>query len=345
MEEKKSKKTMIIVLVILALVVFLGVGVYFLFFRDGDISVSEENGEVTVGEVPTDIDIEKVYTINDLDTSLEGEIWLLGEYFLRQGADLSDEGTDVFELGENESFADVNVEDVMSDLYITSGDYLLIKGVYEMGEFFPVFRASEVYKISLEEYEDFLQRRYPLVEIEILEDELVLNHGCEHVSLPVSIKNVGEFPVDYSKTGSSNPEYVFMGIVGGEIFSLYPDSDFDDTESEPVGYKYGFRDFGVIQPGEEKEASFGLDGKVVDSYRDELKVGTAGTPHIFCRGDEEGRVETTFSIRFGNVREQDRILWVGTEYDFVNTFDSNEIEVTILQCECDLSVESLPEPL
>ncbi len=160
--------------------------------------------------------------------------------------------------------------------------------------------------------------------------------------MDVRIKNTGDIPIDYLKTGSKNPHYVFMGVLDGEVFSLFPDSDFDDEERVPVGYSYGLRNFGVLNPGDEETVRFGLDGNVRSST-----MGTGGTTHIFCRGDNADNEDTThsFFVEFGNVRELDRMVWVSSDYNFENRSKSNEIEVYVASCVCNLSSDSIPDPL
>ncbi len=207
------------------------------------------------------------------------------------------------------------------------------------------FDEVDPYDFEVNDFEYFEpedEEEFASVELNILDEELYASHGCENLSVDVEIKNTGDIPIDYLKTGSNNPHYVFMGVLDGEVFSIYPDSQFDDEEEIPVGYYYGFRNFGVLNPGEKETVRFGLSGNVRSG-----PMGTGGSTHIFCRGDNEDNVDTThsFLIEFGNVREDDRMMWVGSDYDFENRSKSNEIEVYVASCVCDLSSDSVPDPL
>lgn len=333
--------------------ILLVVSFFTLFFILGafwEDSENENNGNVFTkmfngfDNLPEDLDFEKIYTVSELSNHLEDEkIWLISEY---SGEKINTLDVNDFGVQENENVLFVDVADLETPVEFESGNYLLVEGVYK--DSFPSsLEAISIKILPKNYYEDLLFGRYPAVEMEILDEDLILNHGCENASVTVKIKNVGRLPIDYLKTGTENTEYAFISYINGEIWNIFPDSNFDDEDNIPVGYLNGFRNFGVLNPGEEKEVRFGMGGKVEDSYDQDIgeKFGTAGLENIFCVNQPEGSREATFYLEFGNVMEKDRGMWVSQTYDFVNRYNSNEILVKVLDCECNLSSESLPESL
>lgn len=332
-----------IIIPIIAVLAVIAGGVYFFFFsgEDGESSIlnlgGSGNGSAQVLQ-DIDVDFARLYSVWDLSFTEYEDVWLLGKY---EGVDMEVGAGDQFVLTDRTetmmSNVDVNVVEGSGSL--TMDSYVLVEGEYDDLEY-NVVNASAFSVVDEDTYEELMKKRFPFVEIKILEDTLEVSHGCENVSVQVSLRNIGEVPIDYQKTDIDTPNgapYVFKSILDGEVFSIYPDSMFDE-DSGPVGYKDGFRDFGVLEPGQEKEVRYGLSGEVRSA-----PGGTAGTSNIFCRNEVDGDRE--FRIEFGNVHPSDRGLTVSSQNTFVHTSTSNTIDVEIGTCECLLDVDSLPEPL
>lgn len=285
-----------------------------------------------------DVDFERLYTVGDVAYSGEGgdKVWLFGQY-LDSDVDLSE--VQSIGLFDGEYYVEVVLTELENLKSVSEGDYLLVEGRND-ADSFNTFIASNLEVIDEDVYEELSVYCYPAVEIQILDEELTVNHGSENLSVQVRIKNTGKLPIDYIKTGSKGTEYVFKTLVNGKINFMYPDSDWDDPESVPVGYMYGLRNFGVLKPGEEATVRLGLGG-IVESN----EHGTSGLTNIFCSGNVEGKSnEATLQVKFGSVRHRDW-GWVSTEYNFANVYSSNEIDVTILSFESSLASDSLPCPL
>ena len=332
----------IIIPLIAVLVLILGGGAYFLFFGDDSsengIVEPDENGEIQISEdMDIDVDVAKLYTTWDLSFTEYENVWLLGKY---ENIDTEVEEGEQFVLTDRaeNTFSNVDVNVIEGSGDLKQDSYVLVEGEYDSSE--DVLNASSFGVIDESTYEELMTKRFPVVEIEILEDTLEVNHGCENLSVEVNLKNVGEVPVDYQKTYidyTGGAPYVFKSILDDEVFSIYPDSEFDE-DSGPVGYKDGFRDFDVLEPGEEEEVRYGLGGKVKSS-----SAGTSGTSNIFCRNDEDDDRE--FKIEFANVHPSNIGLTTTQDDNFIHTSTSNTIDVEIATCECLLDVDSIPEPL
>ncbi len=145
MGPKKLKRIILVILFVL----FLGGGIYFLFFQEDSVFYGSKEVEM--------IDSMEIYTMSDIHEVVDTEGLLLGQYQLRQGVDLTDESVEFFELGEKGLFLNIDVKDVESDLYITSGDNLLIRGVYRIEDSTPYFKAYEIKETDLDpkEWEKF----------------------------------------------------------------------------------------------------------------------------------------------------------------------------------------------
>ncbi len=326
-----SKKTILFVTFVLLVGIFSGV----FFFKSNK---GNELGQIFKGQggIPSSFENDKLYTLDDISLSAGSKVWLTGQYL---GEGLNIDSVDMFVLGEEKKTLDVDVSLVDESLSLSQGDYVLLQGNYDVKTFFR-FKAEEIYILTQENYSALLSKRYPSVEIEIVNKEVVLDHGCQNASVQAKIKNVGEMSIDYQKTASKKTEYVFIAVIDDEIVSIFPDSDFDDPENIPVGYAFGFRDFGVLEPGQEKTVRFGLDG-----YVESTQGGVGGSTNVFCRDIKEGPYEGSFRIDFGNVKPQDKGMKIGLKYAFTNMSRSNEIDVRVDNCQCVLKVDSLPEPL
>ncbi len=333
-----DKKTIILIITIL---LAFSIAIYFFLLRDfQDVVVEKkDNGGNGVEFLKDfDIDFEKLYTAWDLNFSEYDEVWLLGKY---EGVDIEVGVGDQFILTDSygNNFSNVDIKIVEGSATLPMDSYVLVEGTYDSSE--PnVLSAYAVNIVEESTYEELMVARYPVVEIEILEDELKVDHGCQNLSVQVNIKNVGRVPVDYQKTYinyTGGAPYVFKSILDGEVFSIYPDSEFDG-DSGPVGYKDGFRDFGILEPGQEEEVRYGLSGKVAST-----SGGISGTTNIFCRND--GDLEKTFRIDFANVHPSERGLTTNLKSTFIHTSSSNTIDVKIGTCECLLDTDSGPEPL
>ena len=319
----KSSSKIIIPILVLFLVILTSIFYYLLSRVDYDFS------QILRGPVNLeDVDFANLYSVDDVSFSDGEEVWLFGRYF---GDAFRTSEISAFELTEQGNFLWIELNEIERSTTISDENYLLLHGYYEDEEY-PVFFANSVEKINEDTYMGLELERFPAVEMEILDEELQLSHGCENASVVVRIKNIGKVPIDYQRIGSGDTEYVFMSVIDEERYSLFPDLD---AEKNLVGYLHGLRDFGVIEPGKEKDVRFGLGGMV-----EITEESTGGTNHIFCanRGD-------TFQIQFSSVQKKDIGTSIGLEYDFVNTYSSNEIVVDVETCRCILDEKSLPESL
>ncbi len=346
----KSKKVIFIVLGVFFSLVLLCGACSFVFLK---FSKDSDNGKSGIFDtvvtkrnkgIPDDLDMDNFYSISDLNfLYLNREVfWAFGLY---EGESLKNES---FNLREEDSYLYVDVSKMNDSFGIENGDYVLVKGEYVTETFPYTLFAEAIYILEKADIDDLFSQMYASVEMKILENDLNYTHGCENAHFTLEIKNTGKIPIDYLKTGSNSLKYAFMLLIDDEIYSLYPDSDFDDVDNVPVGYLYGLRNFSVLNPGETKEVRFGLGGRVQDTYDSFLdrKSGTSGSPNAFCNNAPNEERNANIFVKFGNVRKRDlNAGWIGSEYEFVNVAESNKISVRVANCKCDLSVESFPESL
>ncbi len=244
-----------------------------------------------------DVDYDSVHFVGDIKFSGSEKVWLVGQY---TNGEIKTDDIESFELSRGSNSVSVNVENFEDSLTIEEGDFLIVEGRYDPNRGFDFF-VRDMEKIDEKSYNQIGNKIYPAVEVEIMDRELSIRDGCEKAIIDVRVKNVGNFDIEYGKLES---EYVFMTVIDGDIYSIFPQKDL------------GFVNFGTLEKGEEEVLPFIL-GK---------------EPNVFC---ENETLDTTLRIDFGNIRTGDKGMPVGVKYDFANVFESNEIDVRVSNCDCD----------
>lgn len=248
-------------------------------------------------------ELDEIHVVGDIPLTSKSNMWALGRY---EGQDFVVTEGQEFVIKEGRSSLTVNAVFLDDEKEISTGDYLLMHGDYNISDF--TFNASSIEVLDENGYYEVLREILPVAYLDIDESNLTLQTGCEGFTLDVEVRNAGKEPIHYENIGSSNKTlYTFIFTVNDEIVSFYSD-DAISTE-----------DFTTIEPDESVNLSFSFDEEF--------------TYKAFCESGFENEI-ADFRIDFGNIRERDSIMEIGKGYNFLSVFDSNEIGIRVMSCNC-----------
>ena len=251
---------------------------------------------------------------------------------------LESEGSSMYVYYDNMTGSDGNKLSSVSMEGFANDDYVIITGQASKEGY--SFFLNKIEKTTEADINNYINSKKPSLATTILDYPRNVKHGCSTITMSVKLRNDGIVPVEYSKMYAKNiqPQYmIYYSVAGKDWYSF----NFAG-ETNVQGY-LGFKDFGTINPGEEKIVSFGGGGNVIQAL-DRAMSEAEGKPHSVSTAGNENML---ISYEQGSATAGAKTVYfkfavaksgyMGVAYDPSFRSESNKITINLENPECDLT--------